>query len=66
MLVHDFRRARLADPELPQALLPKGWAGTKAYDRAAEIFHSVDTVANAYLSETLSFEITPSKRFAPA
>lgn len=42
MIVHDLRRARLSDPDLPHALLPDGWVGTEAFDLAARIYRSVD------------------------
>ncbi|RJQ81324.1 PaaX family transcriptional regulator [Amycolatopsis panacis] len=34
-LVHEWRRFPFLDPQLPGALLPAGWSGTKA----AELFH---------------------------
>lgn len=42
MVVHDLRRARLSDPDLPAALLPDGWVGTEAFDLAARIYRAVD------------------------
>lgn len=45
MIVHDLRRARLSDPDLPAALLPDGWVGEEAFDLAARIHRSIDRLA---------------------
>ncbi|WP_169568784.1 phenylacetic acid degradation operon negative regulatory protein PaaX [Sneathiella limimaris] len=37
LLVHEYRRALLRDPMLPETLLPNGWHG----NRAREIFHDI-------------------------
>ncbi|MEZ5342479.1 MAG: PaaX family transcriptional regulator C-terminal domain-containing protein [Acidimicrobiales bacterium] len=63
MMVHDFRRARLADPELPAPLLPPRWPGQRAYERAAQIFHTVDAAASAYLGETWGLKAPALHRF---
>ncbi len=42
MVVHDLRRARLGDPDLPAALLPDGWVGVEAFELAAHLYRSVD------------------------
>ena len=41
MVVHDLRRARLADPELPAALLPDEWVGDRAFALAGELYRAV-------------------------
>jgi phenylacetic acid degradation operon negative regulatory protein len=41
MVVHDLRRARLVDPELPTVLLPEGWVGGRAFDLAGELYRAV-------------------------
>ena len=45
MVVHDLRRARLADPDLPAALLPEEWIGGEAFDLAAGIYRTIDDPA---------------------
>ncbi len=45
MIVHDLRRARLSDPDLPAALLPDGWVGAEAFDLAAGLYRAVDSRA---------------------
>lgn len=42
MIVHDLRRARLSDPDLPAALLPDGWIGAEAFELAARLYRRVD------------------------
>ncbi len=64
MLVHDFRRARLADPALPEALLPTGWDGGDAYALAAKIFGRVNDAANKWLADDWQLSAAPAGRFA--
>ena len=64
MLVHDFRRARLADSDLPGSLLPAGWAGHDAYRRAASVFNAVDATAHTWLAKTWGLSAEPLGRFS--
>ncbi|MFV0524829.1 MAG: PaaX family transcriptional regulator C-terminal domain-containing protein [Acidimicrobiales bacterium] len=41
MVIHDYRRARLRDPDLPTELLPADWVGYRARCRAAAVYRSV-------------------------
>jgi DNA-binding transcriptional regulator PaaX len=45
MVVHDLRRARLNDPDLPPALLPDGWIGAEAFDLAGNLYRSINDKA---------------------
>ncbi len=38
LLVHDFRRLLLRDPELPDVLLPAGWSGRAARSLCGELY----------------------------
>jgi phenylacetic acid degradation operon negative regulatory protein len=38
LLIHDYRRIHLRDPELPTALLPPDWEGHLAYARCRTIY----------------------------
>lgn len=38
LLVHEFRRALLPDPDLPAALLPGRWSGHRARDLCARLY----------------------------
>lgn len=41
MVVHDHRRTRLTDPDLPAALLPDDWPAADAHRLAADAYHLV-------------------------
>ena len=41
MLVHDLRRARLRDPDLPSALLADDWVGHRAIALAAQLHRTI-------------------------
>ena len=45
MIVHDLRRSRLADPELPADLLPTDWIGSRAMAMAGTAYQAVDDAA---------------------
>ncbi len=53
VLIHEYRRILLKDPQLPQALLPQDWSGTKARDLAACLYRAVAVSAEAFIAETL-------------
>jgi phenylacetic acid degradation operon negative regulatory protein len=42
MIVHDLRRARLRDPELPRELLPPGWSGDGARQLASTVYRATE------------------------
>ena len=56
MLVHDYRRIVLTDPELPSDLLPAGWPGDRARDLAAELYHRWLAASDAWLVDRLELE----------
>lgn len=41
LLIHDFRRVVLKDPQLPQSALPEDWQGEVARRLCAKIYHAV-------------------------
>ncbi len=45
MIVHDLRRSRLGDPELPIDLLPADWIGSRAAAIASHAYEAVDRAA---------------------
>lgn len=45
MLVHDLRRARLNDPDLPSAILPARWIGREATEMAGEAYRRISPAA---------------------
>jgi phenylacetic acid degradation operon negative regulatory protein len=63
LMIHDFRRILLRDPMLPEALLPKSWAGTAARRLCREIYRLVMPHAEAHLMvslETASGPLPPA------
>jgi phenylacetic acid degradation operon negative regulatory protein len=49
LLIHNYRRIVLKEPELPAGLWPPGWAGDAAYDVAARCYHALAGPAEAHL-----------------
>ncbi len=49
LLIHEFRRAVLRDPHLPDTLLPERWPGHEAYELCARIYHAVLPAAERWL-----------------
>jgi phenylacetic acid degradation operon negative regulatory protein len=49
MLVHDLRRARLADPDLPAELLPAGWPAPAAMELAASAYRRLSPATERWL-----------------
>ena len=70
MIVHDLRRARLSDPDLPSALLPDSWVGVEAFELAAGIHRAVDDRAWAAVEDVTELVATDGDarldlRFSP-
>jgi len=53
LLIHEYRRVLLADPWLPDILLPRGWVGDRARELAAEIYRVVLGPAERHLDFVL-------------
>ncbi len=53
LLVHDYRRALLRDPQLPAALLPLDWPGPAAYALCRDFYRLAHRAAEAHLQSTL-------------
>jgi phenylacetic acid degradation operon negative regulatory protein len=51
LLVQEYRKVLLRDPQLPQQLLPAGWHGTPAYQLCRNLYRGLHQAADAYLSE---------------
>lgn len=69
MVVHDLRRARLRDPDLPTALLPTDWVGRRAVELASRLYRSIDEPAWSWVEEvtgsTVQDEDLVAARFTP-
>ena len=60
LLIHQYRRILLKDPQLPAQLLPKNWAGNKARHRVAELYKLLTPQADLYIERhTIDKDGTP-------
>jgi phenylacetic acid degradation operon negative regulatory protein len=50
LLVHEYRRIHLRDPQLPHALLPASWPGAAAYELSRGLYRLVFRDADRHLS----------------
>lgn len=53
LMIHDFRRLLLRDPELPAVLLPAKWPGQKARDLCRDLYQRLLPASERYLDEHL-------------
>ena len=51
LLVHEYRKIHLQDPQLPARLLPSPWVGGRAFDLAARLYARLYRPAERYLGE---------------
>lgn len=62
-LIHEYREFPLLDPNLPQHLLPKGWAGECAAVFFESYYEALAEPANAYVDERVETPaLTPARR----
>jgi phenylacetic acid degradation operon negative regulatory protein len=69
LLIHEYRKIHLQDPQLPRALLPQEWVGAQAYELTRRIYTAVFARAEAHLSEharRLHARLPPATRAARA
>lgn len=50
-MMHDLRRIRVIDPQLPASLLPKGWKGARALELAKNIYQALLPQSEHYVTE---------------
>jgi phenylacetic acid degradation operon negative regulatory protein len=53
LLIHEYRRILLRDPNLPEALLPTAWSGLEARQLCQVLYEDVKAASEAYLMETV-------------
>ncbi len=53
LLIHEFRRVTLHDPQLPAELLPENWPEATAYALCAGLYRRVHAGAERYLAAAL-------------
>ncbi len=74
LMLSDYRRIVLTDPDLPRILLPMPWVGDEAYDLVRALYHGLLPASDAYLQrvvETGAGELSiesdrTADRFPPA
>ncbi len=63
LLIHEYRRVMLRDPQLPAELLPAGWSGAAARTLTRNLYALTQQAAEAHLRATLD---TPDGPLPPA
>lgn len=53
LLIHDYRRLLLRDPELPEVLLPADWPGQQARLLCKELYKRLELLSNRHLDKLL-------------
>ena len=56
LLIHDYRRALLTDPNLPTELLGAEWPGYAAYTLSQAIYKKIEKAADKQVATILSLE----------
>jgi phenylacetic acid degradation operon negative regulatory protein len=56
LLVHEYRRVRLRDPQLPPALLPPEWPGAAAYALCRAFHHAAQPLAQEHLAALVALD----------
>ena len=59
LLIHEFRRVTLHDPQLPAELLPRDWPGPAAYALCRDFYRLTHRQAERHLAVTLETEHGP-------
>lgn len=63
LLIHEFRRVQLRDPQLPEVLLSPQWPGHEARQLCRDLYDSTLLLSEQHLMDTLA---TPDGRLPPA
>lgn len=53
LLIHDYRRLLLRDPELPEVLLPADWPGHHARLVCKELYKRLESLSNRHLDRVM-------------
>ncbi len=63
LLIHDYRRLLLRDPELPEVLLPAAWPGHHARLLCKELYRRLESASNRHLDQhfRLADDTAPAK-----
>jgi len=66
LLIQEYRKVLLRDPQLPVELLPADWNGASAYQLCRNLYRAIHAEADAYLSNTMETADGPLPPPAPA
>jgi phenylacetic acid degradation operon negative regulatory protein len=66
LLIQEYRKVQLRDPQLPVELLPAGWHGTAAYQLCRNLYMAVHRQADVWLAETMETAEGPLPPPGPA
>lgn len=50
LLIHEFRRTLLRDPQLPSELLPRNWSGEAARNLTSSLYHVLVPAAETFIT----------------
>ena len=53
LLIQEYRKVLLRDPQLPSELLPADWHGARAYQLCRNLYRLVHAAADAYIDDAL-------------
>ncbi len=66
LLIQEYRKVLLRDPQLPAELLPAGWHGISAYQLCRNLYRAIHAEADAYLTTIMETADGPLPPPAPA
>ena len=66
LLIHDYRRALLSDPQLPASLLGDDWPGKQAQALCRSLYLALEKDADRHITQTLSLEQDEVPPVAPS
>lgn len=74
LLIHEYRKVHLLDPQLPRPLLPPDWAGNAAYELCRRLYRQIAARSDEYVQSMLNTrdgplpppDVQARLRFAPA
>ncbi len=66
LLIHDYRRLLLRDPELPDVLLPGDWPGQKARLLCRELYRRLASASESHLDKVLQLADGSTPAYDPS
>ena len=66
LLIHEYRRTLLGDPQLPASLLGEDWPGKQAQALCRSLYLALETDADRHIAQTLALEQDEVPPVAPS